>query len=521
MARDDQTPATGLRVLGRVRLSRFKDESTSVERQQEIITTWAEAHGHQIIGWAVDTDVSRSVDPFNAPELGAWFRSPDKIVQWDVVACWKLDRIAAGSIYLNGVLKWCQDHNKTLMSVTENLDLSTWVGKMIANVIAGLAEGELEVIRERTSGSQEKLRTLGRWPGGVTHYGYFPVKTKEGWKLVLDPYSSEIVLSIFEEFLAGGSVQSIATRLNAEGVLTPRDYYRQCRIDQAEAKGEGYFGKQPEGKQWNPQSIFRLLTSKTFLGQVTHEGETVFVDGDAVLKAEALLSREEFDRIQAKVAGRRFTKTNNRTSQASPLLGVLLCLECESNMHHRGNTVAGKRYRYYYCPKKHGQSVVAEEFEGLFEKAFEKLVGNLEVFEKVYVPAINHTQQLDQAKQNADDLSAMLAGAKSRTRREDIMKQLTILDERIAELEDLPSQPARTELVATGKTYSAEWESSDTEARRQLLINAGIRVLTKVSDKGRSLDQPGTSPVEIHLPLDIHSRLGAGVTTDWRDLTSP
>src|ERR1700722_5533135 len=86
-----------VRVLGRIRLSRATDESTSPERQREVIETWAAQHDHEMIGWAEDRDVSGSVDPFDAPALGPWL-ADDRKHEWDIVAAWKLDRLGRDAI---------------------------------------------------------------------------------------------------------------------------------------------------------------------------------------------------------------------------------------------------------------------------------------------------------------------------------------------------------------------------------------------------------------------------------------
>jgi hypothetical protein len=39
------------KVLGRVRLSRLTDESTSESRQREVIEQWAASHDHEIVAW--------------------------------------------------------------------------------------------------------------------------------------------------------------------------------------------------------------------------------------------------------------------------------------------------------------------------------------------------------------------------------------------------------------------------------------------------------------------------------------
>uniref|UniRef100_A0AB39U217 Resolvase/invertase-type recombinase catalytic domain-containing protein n=1 Tax=Mycolicibacterium phage Alyssa1 TaxID=3240801 RepID=A0AB39U217_9CAUD len=49
---------TCMKVLGRARLSVASEESTSIERQREVIEQWANANGHTVVGWAEDIDVS-------------------------------------------------------------------------------------------------------------------------------------------------------------------------------------------------------------------------------------------------------------------------------------------------------------------------------------------------------------------------------------------------------------------------------------------------------------------------------
>src|SRR5215208_201302 len=98
-----------LRVLGRVRLSRDTDASTSVERQREHIEDWARRHDSEIVGWAEDVDVSVKVDPFKTPDLGPWLRLP-KMIEWDVLVAWKLDRVSRGGPrVVNRLIEWMDD----------------------------------------------------------------------------------------------------------------------------------------------------------------------------------------------------------------------------------------------------------------------------------------------------------------------------------------------------------------------------------------------------------------------------
>lgn len=450
------------RVLGRIRLSRLTDETTSPERQREIITTWASQNDHEVIGWAEDLDVSGGVDPFDTPSLGPWL-AEDRLPEWDILCAWKLDRLARRAIPLHRLFGLCIDHDKTLICVADNIDLSHWVGRLVASVIAGVAEGELEAIRERTRASHRKLRELGRWPGGRPAYGYRAVEREDaaGWQLVQDPESFRVLERVVQSVLDGKSVQSVAKQLTDDGVLSPADYVRHRA------------GKSVKGGAWRSQTLLKMLRSKTLLGYVTHDGVTVRDDkGMPVCKGPALLSQEDFDRLQSELESRSFKTT--RTNRVSPLTGVIRCADCGGPMHHRGQTFNKKLYRYYYCREGHGSQIKADWLEELLEEKFLSDFGESPVEERVYIPAENHQIELDQARSAIDEISTLLGTITSDTVRSRLLGQISALDSRITQLEQQPAREAGWTTRTTDKTYREQWESSDTEQRRQLLIKSGI-----------------------------------------------
>jgi site-specific DNA recombinase len=479
------------RVLGRIRLSRMSDESTSPQRQREIIEQWASVNDHEIIGWAEDLDVSGSVDPFDAPALGPWLADPRKY-EWDILCAWKLDRISRRAIPMNKVFGWMIENEKTLVCVSDNLDLSTWVGRMIANVIAGVAEGELEAIRERTTASHRKLRELGRWPGGKPAYGYRAQEREDaaGWELAPDEHASGVLAGIVDDVLAGQSVESIARELTERGELTPSDYIRVRS------------GLEPRGHMWNGQSIRKRLRSRTLLGHVTHDGQSVYdAEGAPVRKGPPLIPQERFDQLQQALRDTGFVKTNNRTSRASPLLGVAVCDRCGTRLYHRGQTTAGKLYRYYYCPEKHGASIPADDLETLASELFLNELGDEKVQERVYIPAQNHQIALDEAVRAVDEITPLLGTVSSDTMRKRLTDQLSALDSRIAQLEQLPIEQARWEAREKPETYGEAWHAADAEGRRQLLLKSGITAAVQINGKAINAN--------LSIPDDILKRLSA------------
>lgn len=81
-----------------------------------------------------------------------------------------IDRLARKAINMNKLFEWIRDNDKELVCISENLDLSNWVGRMIANVIAGVAEGEFETLTERVTAGKRAVRKAGRFQGGVAPF---------------------------------------------------------------------------------------------------------------------------------------------------------------------------------------------------------------------------------------------------------------------------------------------------------------------------------------------------------------
>jgi site-specific DNA recombinase len=466
-----------MRVLGRVRISRATDESTSVERQRELIEQWASANDHQIVGWAEDLDISGSVDPFETPALGDWLNN--RTEQFDVLVGWKLDRFARRSIPMHRLFGWCQDHDKTLVCVSDNIDLSTWVGRLVASVIAGVAEGELEAIRERTKASQKKLREVGRWGGGKPVYGYQAVPRTDGagWELQPDPKTSKVLIRIIEKVLAGQSTQSIATQLTEAGELTPADHIRYRA------------GKPTKDGAWSTNTVRTLLRSKTLLGHSTHNGNTVRdSEGQPVMIGPAIVTPEQFNAVQAALDGSS-NKVTQRSAGASPLLGILVCgVEgCDRLMHLRQdhNKARGKTYRYYQClggkgsggggtkPTHNPHILKADPVEQLLEDFVLDVEGDEPEQLRTWIPASDNTAQLIAVRTAIQELTAAYAAAGSNTVKSTILGQITALDKQATELEATPPQEGRWQYTATGRTKREAWLSMTPDERREMVLSWG------------------------------------------------
>lgn len=497
MATKDQvSPQRPLRVLGRIRLSREAGETgTSIERQREAVEQWSAMHGHTIAGWAIDSGVSGSLDPFETPELGPWL-APARLKEWDALVAYRLDRLSRRVIPLNRLFGFVQEHGKTLASVSESLDLSTWIGRLVANVIAGVAEGELEAIRERNLSSQAKLRQLGRWHGSGVPYGFSPEKRQDGWYLVHNEDEKRILREeIIPRALAHQSARSIASALNSAGLQTRK------------------------GRPWHVQSVLSILRNRALLGQHEHKGRLVVdEDGLPVQRGKPLVTADEWAKIQAALSSRSI-RTGERNQD--PLSGVLTChgIRHEPDCHRtesRGcgcpvcgaavyaQRMPGREYSYYRCSDRSrlcSSSVVRSDIVlELVEEYLLEEVGDVPRRERVYVQGSDHTEALEavqtalRAARREFDLG-LYEGTE-----DEYFERVQRLTARRAELAALPTEPSGFQWRDVGETWGQAWQRMDVAERRALLLDSGIRAAVA---RGRGNDMY----CQLDIPPDVRGRI--------------
>ena len=444
------------RVLGRIRLSRMTEESTSIDRQKAMISDWARNNGHEVVAWAEDVDVSGSISPFDAPALGK-FLTEDGAREWDILATWKLDRLARNAININALFGWIQEHDKQLVCISDNIDLSNWVGRLVANVIAGVAEGELEAITERVTAGQKALRESGRYTGGFVPYGYIVAPRPDGGReIVKDPETQEVLQWIFKQALANRPISHIVADLNKAGG-------KWARHNHGPRKSQG----------WHHNTIATILRNKAYLGWTIYKGKPVLDEnGEPVKRCEPSISIEDFNRIQ-ELRDARGSRTKAPTV-ASPLIGVLKCWECGENMsivRQKVETSSG-----YRCTR-HPRIIYlnAKQVEETLEDVFLSLVGHLPILEKRVSTMRSSESELEQARATYKDIAGYLPSAPDEETRKMLFQQLDAVSRRIKDLEASITTEDGTEWVDTGVTYGERWNELDTDGRRELLTAAGFQ----------------------------------------------
>jgi site-specific DNA recombinase len=133
----------------------------------------------------------------------------------DVVVVYKIDRLSRSLTDFAKLVEVFERHNVTFVSVTQQFNTTTSMGRLTLNILLSFAQFEREVIGERIRDKFAASRKKGMWMGGWPPLGY-DVKDR---RLVVVEREAAVVRRIFDRFAKTGSAFTVARELNAAGAL--------------------------------------------------------------------------------------------------------------------------------------------------------------------------------------------------------------------------------------------------------------------------------------------------------------
>ena len=84
---------------------------------------------------------------------------------FDTILVWKFDRLGRSTAHLLQVLEELKNRNVRLIATSQNIDTSTTMGKFFFTILAGFAEMERELIRERIKLGLKRRKSQGKHLG--------------------------------------------------------------------------------------------------------------------------------------------------------------------------------------------------------------------------------------------------------------------------------------------------------------------------------------------------------------------
>ena len=138
--------------------------------------------------------------------------------QIDVVVVYKVDRLTRALSDFAKLVEIVDRRGVSFVSITQQFNTTTSMGRLTLNVLLSFAQFEREVIGERVRDKIAASKRKGMWMGGMPPLGY-DVKDR---KLVVNEGEAPIVVDIYRRYLALKSVRTLKEELAGAGIRSKR-----------------------------------------------------------------------------------------------------------------------------------------------------------------------------------------------------------------------------------------------------------------------------------------------------------
>lgn len=223
-------PPTGIRdAIGYIRVSTVEqaESGLGLEAQERSILAYCTLRGLNLVCIESDEGVSASIPlverPRGAEVVNATMKRHNHGAEFSEVVALKLDRLFRSAEDALATVRQWDEADTTLHLVDQGgstLDTGSATGRFVLTMLAGVAEMERNLSRERTAAALGAKRARGEKTGGHVPFGYdvVPVDGAESIRLVPNAGEQATIARMRREWDDGISYRGIAGGLNMDGV---------------------------------------------------------------------------------------------------------------------------------------------------------------------------------------------------------------------------------------------------------------------------------------------------------------
>src|SRR5699024_10635799 len=153
------------------RKSKFTEKGESIDNQIQLCKEYAYKHFDNIGDFIIYEDEGFSGGDTDRPEFQKLTKDAKK-KKFDVLICYRLDRISRNVSDFSGTIEELNDYDIAFVSIKEQFDTSTPMGRAMMFIASVFAQLERETIAERIKDNMYQLARSGRWLGGRTPLGF-------------------------------------------------------------------------------------------------------------------------------------------------------------------------------------------------------------------------------------------------------------------------------------------------------------------------------------------------------------
>ncbi|MBU1469266.1 MAG: recombinase family protein, partial [candidate division Zixibacteria bacterium] len=297
--------------------------------------------------------------------------------QIDCVVVYKVDRLSRSLLDFVKLMEVFDQHEVAFVSVTQQFNTATSMGRLVLNVLLSFAQFEREIISERTSDKMCAARRKGKWVGGPPVLGYD--LDRERKRLILDPNEAKIVRELFDLYLKKESMLKAAREVNRRGWKTKSWVTKN--------------GKVRKGRPFDKARLQRILSDITYIGKVRHK--------DQIFPGEhsGIVDQSVFRQVQTLIEKNRNAGGKvYRNPHAGLLKRLLRCGNCGAAMGHTYTKKRNKLYRYYLCTtrQKRGDQACntarlpAQNIEDFVVEMIKQIGSDPAMMERAFTETVKH-----------------------------------------------------------------------------------------------------------------------------------
>jgi DNA invertase Pin-like site-specific DNA recombinase len=301
----------------------------SLDAQREACRAYIESQRHE--GWRlVKThydDGGYSGGSMERPALKCLLKDIEA-GKVDAVVVYKVDRLTRSLADFAKIIEIFDARGASFVSVTQQFNTTTSMGRLTLNVLLSFAQFEREVTGERIRDKIAASKRKGMWMGGNVPLGY-DLKAR---KLLVNKREAALVRDIYRRYLALGCVRKLKLDLDRRGIRS------KVRISPAKRRSGG--------SPYSRGALYKILQNRIYLGEIEHRGQTFAGEH------EAIVPRHLWESVQARLRANNEARRNGTNCAAPSLLVGLLFDELGNRFTPSHAVKNGKRYRYYVSQAK-------------------------------------------------------------------------------------------------------------------------------------------------------------------------
>ncbi len=240
-----------------------------------------------------------------------------------IVVVYKVDRLTRSLADFAKIVDIFDAHNASFVSVTQQFNTTTSMGRLTLNMLLSFAQFEREIAGERIRDKIAASKRKGMWMGGNVSLGY---DVRDRKLLISEPEAATVQL-IFRRYAELGSVTLLRAELDRLGIVSKRR--------------EGTGGRLAGGKRFSRGAIYLMLQNRLYRGDIVYQGEAY--PG----QHEAILDPELWQIVQNRLAVHRQERALAVGAEAPSLLAGLIVDADGNPMTPTHAKKRAKRYRYY------------------------------------------------------------------------------------------------------------------------------------------------------------------------------